>query len=98
MFILYYSSLQQIYIIIKFSIHHTTFTKHFSSSKNAKYYIGKYIFYREPFLTAKIKDINDLDFFFFIYKKDRLKFNRSKALASSAKSVISRFFYISKRS
>ena len=84
MSILYYSSLQQIDFIRKFNIHHTTFTKHLN---NATYYLGKYLFSREPVLTAKIKDLNDLDLFLML-KKDRLKFNRSKPLTSSAKSVV----------
>ena len=42
MSILYYSSTQQIDLIRKFNIHHTTFTKHLN---NATYYLGKYILF-----------------------------------------------------
>lgn len=84
MSILYYSSTQEIDFIRKFNIHHTTFTKHLN---NATYYLGKYLFSRQPVLTSKVKDLNDLDLSLML-KKDRVKFNISKPLTSLAKPVI----------
>ena len=84
MSILYYSSTQQIDFIRKFNIHHSTFTKHLN---NATYYLGKYIFSREPVLTAEVKDLNDLDLCSML-ENDRLKFNINKPLISSAKPVV----------
>ena len=83
MSMLYYSSTQQIDIIRKLNIHHTTFTKHLN---NRTYYLGKYIFLREPVLTAKVKDLSDSDLFFML-KKDRLKFNKIKPINSLSKGV-----------
>jgi hypothetical protein len=83
MSILYFSSLQQIDFIRKLNIHHTTFTKHLN---NGSYYLGKYLFLREPVLTAKVKHMNDSDLFFML-GKDRLKFNKNKALNSLTKQV-----------
>lgn len=83
MSILYYSSTQQIDFIRKFNIHHTTFTKHLN---NGTYYLGKYLFLREPVLTAKVKDISDSDLYLML-EKDRLKYNINKPLNSSAKPV-----------
>jgi len=83
MSILYYSSTQQIDFIRKFSIHHTTFTKHLN---NATYYLGKYIFSRQPVLTAKVKDLNNWDLSSML-GKDRIKFNINKPL-SLAKAVV----------
>ena len=84
MSILYYSSTQQIDFIRKINIHHTTFTKHLN---NGTYYLGKYLFLREPVLTAKVKDMNDSDLSLML-EKDRLKFNINKPLNSLSKSVI----------
>ena len=96
MSILYYSSTQQIDFIRKFNIHHTTFTKHLNSGT---YYLapaaaarlgppkaGKYLFLREPVLTAKVKDMNDSDLSLML-EKDRFKFNINKPLNSLTKSV-----------
>ena len=83
MSILYYSSTQQIDFIRKLNIHHTTFTKHLN---NRTYYLGKYIFLREPVLTAKVNDLSDSDLFLML-KKDRLKFNKIKPLNSLSKAV-----------
>lgn len=82
--ILYYSSTQQIDFIRKFNIHHTTFTKHLD---NATYYLGKYLFTREPVLTAKVKDLNSLELSSML-EKDRLKFNINKPLMSLAKPIV----------
>ena len=84
MSILYYSSTQQIDFIRKFNIHHSTFTKHLN---NATYYLGKYLFSREPVLTAEVKDLNNLDLCSML-EKDRLKFNINKPLMSSAKPIV----------
>jgi len=74
MTILYYNSTQQIDFIRKFNIHHTTFTKHLN---NGTYYLGKYLFLREPLLTAKVKDMSDSDLALML-SKDRIKFNKKK--------------------
>lgn len=84
MSLLYYSSTQEIDFIKKFNIHHTTFTKHLN---NATYYLGKYIFSRQPVLTSKVKGLNERDLFLML-KKDRVKFNISKPISSLAKPVI----------
>jgi hypothetical protein len=82
--ILYYNSTQQIDFIRKFNIHHTTFTKHLN---NGTYYLGKYLFLREPVLTAKVKDMSDLDLSLML-ENDRIKFNKNKPLNSLSKPVI----------
>jgi len=46
--------IQQKDFIINLNIAHFTFNKHL---KNGTYYLGKYLFTREPVLTAKVKDI-----------------------------------------
>ena len=84
MSILYYSSTQQIDFIRKFNVHHTTFTKHLN---NNTYYLGKYLFLREPVLTAKVKDMLDSDLALML-EKDRIKFNKNKTLNSLSKPVI----------
>ena len=70
MSVLYYDSTQQIDFIRKFNIHHTTFTKHLN---NGTYYLGKYLFLREPVLTAKVKSMSDSDLALML-EKDRIKF------------------------
>lgn len=84
MSILYYSSTQQIDFIRKFNVHHSTFTKHLD---NGTYYLNKYLFLREPVLTAKVKDMTDSDLSLML-EKDRLKHNISKPLNSLAKPVV----------
>lgn len=84
MSILYYSSTQQIDFIRKLNIHHTTFTKHINKGT---YYLGKYLFLREPVLTAKVEYKNDVELFSML-EKDRLKFNKNKPLHSLSKSVL----------
>jgi hypothetical protein len=84
MSILYYSSTQQIDFIRKLNIHHTTFTKHLN---NGTYYLGKYLFLREPVLTAKVENKNDLELSLML-EKDRLKFNKNKPLNKLSKSVL----------
>ena len=82
--ILYYSSTQQKDFIINLNIAHFTFNKHL---KNGTYYLGKYLFTREPVLTAKLKDITLLDLALML-EKDRVKFNKNKPVNSSSKSVL----------
>jgi hypothetical protein len=82
--ILYYYSNQQIDFIRNLNIAHTTFTKHL---KNGTFYLGKYVFTREPVLTAKAKDMLLLDLALML-EKDRAKFNRNKPLNSLSKSVL----------
>lgn len=84
MTILYFFSTQQIDFIRKLNIHHTTFTKHL---ENGTYYLGKYLFSREAVLTAKVKDISDLDLALML-EKDRAKYNINKPVSSSSKPVI----------
>jgi hypothetical protein len=84
MSILYYYSAQQIDFIRKFNIHHTTFTKHLN---NGTYYLGKYLFLRKPVLTAKVKNMLDLDLTLML-QKDRVKFNINKPLNSLSKAVL----------
>jgi len=76
MSILYYYTNEQINLIKNFNIHHTTFTKHLNKGT---YYLGKYLFLREPVLTAKVKDISDLDLALML-ENDRIKFNKNKPL------------------
>ena len=83
MSILYYSSPQQINFIRKLNLHHTTLTKHLN---HGTYYLGKYLFLRQPVLTAKVKNLNDSDLSRML-EKDRLKFNKTKSLNSLAKPV-----------
>lgn len=84
MTILYYNSTQQIDFILKFNVHHTTFTKHLNKGT---YYLDKYLFRREPVLTAKVKDLSDSDLALML-EKDRVKFNKNKPLNSLSKPVI----------
>lgn len=81
--ILFYSANQQIDFIRKFHIHHSTFTKHLN---NGTYYLGKYIFLREPVLTAKVAEIKDDDLAN-ILAKDRVKFNKNKPVNGLSKPV-----------
>ena len=83
MTILYFNSTQQIDFIRKFNVHHTTFTKHLN---NGTYYLGKYLFLREPVLTAKVKEMSDSDLTLML-EKDRVKFNKNKPLNSLSKPV-----------
>jgi hypothetical protein len=83
MSILYYYSSEQINLIRNFSIHHTTFTKHLN---NGSYYLGKYVFLREPILTAKVKDISNTDLAIML-EKDRIAYNKNKPINSLSKPV-----------
>lgn len=83
MSILYYYTSEQINLIRNFSVHHTTFTKHLN---DGTYYLGKYVFLREPVLTAKVKDMSDTDLAIML-EKDRVAFNKSKPINSLSKSV-----------
>gem|GEM_PF-1874004 len=84
MSILYYSSTQQIDFIRKLNIHHTTFTKHLNKGT---YYLGKYLFLREPVLTARVEYKSDVELFSML-EKDRLKFNKNKPLHRLSRSVV----------
>lgn len=84
MTILYFSSTQQINFIRKLNIHHTTFSKHLV---NRTFYLGKYLFSREPVLTAKVKDMSDLDLALLL-EKDRVAYNKNKPLNNLSRPVI----------
>ena len=83
MSILYFFSTKQVDFIRKFNVHHTTFSKHL---KNGTFYLGKYLFSSEPVLTAKVKDMSDLDLALML-EKDRVKYNKNKSLNSLSKPV-----------
>jgi len=82
--LLYYHSTQQIDFIRKLNVHHTTFTRHLN---NGTYYLGKYLFLREPVLTARVKDLSDTDLAFML-QNDRKKYNINKPLNSLSKTVL----------
>ena len=71
--ILYYSSTQQKDFIINLNISHFTFSKHL---KNGSYYLGKYLFSREPVLNVKVSDISKLELALQL-EKDRKLFNKN---------------------
>jgi len=74
MSILYFFSTKQVDFIRKLNVHHITFSKHL---KNGTFYLGKYIFSTEPVLTAKVKDMSDLDLALML-EKDRVKYNKNR--------------------
>lgn len=82
--ILYYSSTQQIDFIKNLNISHLTFSKHL---KNGSYYLGKYLFTREPEINALVKDIPITNLALQL-EKDRRLFNKNKPLNSLSRSVI----------
>jgi len=82
--ILYYHSTQQKDFINNLSIHYATFNKHL---KKGTYYLGKYLFTREPVLTAKIKEMPVLNLGLML-EKDRVKYNKNKPLSCLSKSVL----------
>ena len=82
--ILYYSSMQQKDFITNFNIHYVTFNKHL---KKGTYYLGKYLFTREPALNAKISNISITDLALML-EKDRVKYNNTKPINSLSKSVM----------
>ena len=82
--ILYYSSTQQKDFIINLNISHFTFSKHL---KNGSYYLGKYLFSREPVLNVKVSDISILELALQL-EKDRKLFNKNKPLNSLSKTVL----------
>jgi hypothetical protein len=88
MTILYFFSTQQIDFIRKLNVHHTTFTKHL---ENGTYYLGKYLFSREAVLTAKVKDMTDLDLALML-EKDRAKYNINKPRPLEHNIKISKYF------
>jgi hypothetical protein len=82
--ILYYSSMQQKDFINNLNIHYVTFNKHL---KNGTYYLGKYLFTREPALTSKICEMSISDLALML-EKDRVRFNKNKPVNSLSKSVL----------
>ena len=82
--ILYYFSPQQKDFIINLNISHFTFSKHL---KNGSYYLGKYLFSREPVLNVKVSDISILELALQL-EKDRKLFNKNKPLNSLSKTVL----------
>ncbi len=84
MTILYFFSTKQIDFIRTLNVHHTTFSKHL---ENGTYYLGKYLFLRVPVLTARVKDMSDLDLALML-EKDRVKYNKNKPLNSLSKPII----------
>lgn len=83
MSILYYYTSEQINLIKNFSIHHTTLTKHLN---NGTYYLGKYLFLREPVLTAKVKDMSNTELAI-VLERDRVEFNKNKPINSLSKPI-----------
>lgn len=82
--ILYYFTTQQKDFISKLNISHFTFTKHLTKGT---YYLGKYLFLREQVDTAKVTNMLLPDIALML-QKDRVNFNKNKAVCSSSKSVI----------
>ena len=82
--ILYYSSTQQIDFIKNLNISHFTFSKHL---KNGSYYLGKYLFSREPILNVKVREFSMLELALQL-EKDRKLFNINKPLNSLSKTVL----------
>jgi Cytochrome C and Quinol oxidase polypeptide I/GIY-YIG catalytic domain len=82
--ILYYSSMQQKDFITNLNIHYVTFNKHL---KKGTYYLGKYLFSREPSLNAKIANVTIRDLALKL-EKDRLKYNKVKPTNSLTKAVM----------
>ena len=82
--ILYYYSMQQKDFINNLNIHYVTFNKHLN---NGTYYLGKYFFSREPVLTAKVKEMSDLELVSML-EKDRIKYNKNKPVNSLSKSIL----------
>ncbi|KAG2227625.1 hypothetical protein INT45_004666 [Circinella minor] len=82
--ILYYFTTQQKDFISKLNISHFTFTKHLTKGT---YYLGKYLFLREQVDTAKVTNMLLPDIALML-QKDRVNFNKNKAVNSSSKSVI----------
>ena len=71
--ILYYSSIQQKDFITNLNIHYVTFNKHL---KKGTYYLGKYLFTREPALKVKVTNISITDLALML-EKDRIKYNKT---------------------
>lgn len=81
---MYYSSTQQKDFIINLNISHFTFSKHL---KNGSYYLGKYLFTREPEFHAKVKDISIFKLALQL-EKDRKIFNKNKPINCLSRSVL----------
>ncbi len=82
--ILYYFSTKQKDFITNLKIHYVTFEKHL---KNGTYYLDKYLFSRELYSTAKVKDISLVDLALML-EKDRQKYNKNKPINSLSKRVL----------
>lgn len=82
--ILYYFSSQQQDFINNLNIHYITFNKHL---KNGTYYLGKYLFTREPVLTAKLIDMSVSDLVI-VLEKDRVKHNKEKPVNRTSKKIL----------
>jgi hypothetical protein len=82
--ILHYYSMQQKDFITNLNIHYVTFNKHLN---NGTYYLGKYFFSRESVLTAKVKEMSDLELVSML-EKDRIKYNKNKPVNSLSKSIL----------
>jgi hypothetical protein len=82
--ILYYFTLQQKDFISKLNISHFTLTKHLTKGS---YYLGKYLFLRERVDTAKVTEMT-LPEIAIMLQQDRVKYNRSKPVNSSSKSIL----------
>lgn len=82
--ILYYFSMQQKYFITNLNISYVTFNKHLNKGT---YYLGRYLFTREPALNTKISDMSITDLALKL-ENDRLKNNKAKPISSLSKSVM----------
>lgn len=85
--VLYYYSSQQKDFIINLNISHVTFTKHLN---NSTFYLGKYLFSREPVIIAKVKEMSILKLALQL-EKDRKTYNKNKPLNSLSRSVLMSF-------
>lgn len=82
--ILYYSSMQQKDFITNLNIHYVTFNKHLNKGT---YYLGRYLFTREPALNAKISNMSITDLALML-EKDRGKYNKTKPINSLIRPVM----------
>lgn len=82
--ILYYFSMQQKDFITNLNISYVTFNKHLNKGT---YYLGRYLFTREPALNTKISDMSITDLALKL-ENDRLKNNKVKPISSLSKSVM----------
>jgi hypothetical protein len=82
--ILYYNTTQQKDFISKLNISHFTFTKHLTKGT---YYLGKYLFTREAYNTAKQTHMT-LPEIALMLKNDRVKFNKVKPVNSLSRAIL----------